>query len=229
MKTTGKLLLIFFIVINCCLSAFSQDSRTYIKQSIAQHGSCKTVAITQNYGDVCLYGKNGWACKNCPVDLRDALKQLSDRGKTINDVQLTENGKWLIIFDGNGFKHSSGFPAGLASKLQEFNLNREHIISASFNDEGEWVAVTPEHLSASSPDLTSWLQGGINSYGRILCVAMSDGAVVAVYDGGYKFLGSVSQTLKNALRQTQIRVENVKFSGEHWFFANKDGKYQFYM
>ncbi len=222
-------LLVFLLLMAVATPIFSQDSRSYVKQCIKQHGQCKAVAITQNFGDVVLYGKNGWACKNCPVELRDALKQLSERGSTINDVQLTEKGHWLVIFDGNGYKHSAGLPTAFISKLREFNLNHETIISAPFNDEGEWAAITQQHLSASSPNLLSWLQDGISSYGRIISATIVDNAVVAVYSGGFKFLGSVPQTLKNALKQSGMSVVNVRISGEHWFFVSKDGKFQYFM
>jgi len=53
--------------------------------------------------------------------------------------------------------------------------------------------------------------------------------MVAVFAGGYKFFGNVPESLKTALKNTKLDVYRLKIAGDSWFFADKNGSYQYNM
>jgi hypothetical protein len=58
---------------------------------------------------------------------------------------------------------------------------------------------------------------------------VTEDAIVAVYADGYQFLGNVPQSLRNALNTTKLDVYRLKIAGTSWFFADKNGSYQYNM
>lgn len=86
------------------VSLFAQSrGRNYIKQNISEWGGCRNVAITDTGGDLALNGKNDYAyTAGIPQALADALEKYHDDDDYIDDVQLTEDGEWLILVGKNG-------------------------------------------------------------------------------------------------------------------------------
>ena len=80
----------------------SAQSREALRQQIDEWGECRNVAITETNGDLALYGKNGYANLGCPEDLNAAIKELNNQNLFIADVQLTEEGRWVILYGNNG-------------------------------------------------------------------------------------------------------------------------------
>ena len=59
--------------------------------------------ITDTGGDLALNGKNDYAyTAGIPQALADALEKYHDDDDYIDDVQLTEDGEWLILVGKNG-------------------------------------------------------------------------------------------------------------------------------
>ncbi len=102
----------FFLPVN------AQNSREYIRSAIREWGECRNVAITRTNGDIALYGRNGCARSNVPSGLSDAITELNNDNEYIDDIQLTESGRWLIIFGNNGLQWSR-IPYSLERKLRE--------------------------------------------------------------------------------------------------------------
>lgn len=118
------------------VSLFAQNSRgrNYIKQNISEWGGCRNVAITDTGGDLALNGKNDYAyTAGIPQALADALEKYHDDDDYIDDVQLTEDGEWLILVGKNGCQWSN-IPSELESKLRQWNEAEETITSVTFND-----------------------------------------------------------------------------------------------
>lgn len=117
------------------VSLFAQNSRgrNYIKQNISEWGGCRNVAITDTGGDLALNGKNDYAyTAGIPQALADALEKYHDDDDYIDDVQLTEDGEWLILVGKNGCQWSN-IPSELESKLRQWNEAEETITSVTFN------------------------------------------------------------------------------------------------
>lgn len=52
---------------------------------------------------------------------------------------------------------------------------------------------------------------------------------MAVFDRGFLFWGTIPESLKKALRETNLDVRIIKIAGAAWFFADEDGNYQYNM
>lgn len=220
-----ELLLVLSVIALC---AHSQTSREYIRERIKYYGSCKNVAITKTGGDLMLYADNGYAAKGCPSGLTNKLHQLNADGETIKDVQLTEDGRWLILYAGNAMSWYN-VPSDLEKKMREFNEKQYTITSVTFNDNGDWIIISEEYISTSDSEYTDWLSDGIKEYGALWAACVTDDAIVAVFKGGYKFWGNVPDSLKDALKETELDVYRLKVAGGSWFFADKEGNYQYHM
>lgn len=58
---------------------------------------------------------------------------------------------------------------------------------------------------------------------------ITDDAVVAVYEEGFRVFGEIPQSLRTALKETSLDVYRLKIAGTAWFFADKNGKYRYNM
>ena len=101
-------------------SASAQGSRSIIKQQIDEWGSCRSAALTLTGGDLVLNGFNDYACPDVPENLAVTLSQLRARGDYLDDVQLTEEGRWLILYGDNGVLWND-IPQELEQTLREYN------------------------------------------------------------------------------------------------------------
>lgn len=214
-----------FVLISA--SSFGQG-RTFIKEQIRKEGECRNVAITKTNGDLMLYGRNGCARTGCPRSLNEALTELNNDKEFIDDVQLTEDGRWLILYGINGIQWND-IPYSLEKKLRKYNEENEVITSVTFNDGGDWIVITTNYFSSSDDRINQWLKDGNEKYGQLWAACVTDDAIVVVFAGGYKFLGEVPYSLKEALRNTSLDVFRLKIAGDAWFFADKNGRYQYNM
>lgn len=214
------------------VSLFAQNSRgrNYIKQNISELGGCRNVAITDTGGDLALNGKNDYAyTAGIPQALADALEKYHDDDDYIDDIQLTEDGEWLILVGKNGCQWSN-IPSELESKLRQWNEAEETITSVTFNDDGDWIAVSTDHVASSSTDMDDWIKEGIETHGQLWAAHLTNDACVLCFENGYKFLGNVPQKLKDALKASKYDVYRIKFTKEgSYFFADQEGHYTFWM
>ncbi len=207
----------------------AQRDRNYVKNQIKKWGTCKNVAITKTNGDVALYGNCGYAASNVPQGLLSKLKELNKSKTLIDDVQLTESGKWCILYGKNDATWTTNAPSGLVSKINEFHNNNYVVRSITFNDYGQWVIVSDEYYATSSTELTNWLKNGSNKWGKLWAVCLTDDATVAVYARGFCYRGNVPEDLIQALRSTSFDVYRLKISGTSWFFADTKGNFRYWM
>ena len=204
------------------------QSRAYIRDAITEWGQCRNVAITETNGDLALYDDNGYAYDQIPSDQADAIEELRNNDEYISDIQLTENGRWIVLYGANGLKWSN-IPGSLESQLREYNTDNEVITSVTFNDVGEWVIISEDFYSSSDANITDWLKAGADKYGVLWAACITNDALVAVYERGYKYFGEVPEDLKNKLQETSFDVYRIKIAGTAWFFADKYGRYDYNM
>lgn len=228
MKQLLKNALIFAIISLCATTGFAQNNREFIRNAIQRWGNCRNVALTKYKGDIALYGTNGYAHSGCPKSLTNAIDELHEEGEFIDDIQMTENGSWLILYGDNGFRWYN-IPYSLERKIREFNDKNEVITSVTFNDAGSWIVITTNYFATSHSNVTQWLKEGNEEYGKLWAACVTDDAIVAVFEDGYRFIGNVPETLKTKLKNTSINVYRLKIAGTAWFIADQDGNYDYYM
>jgi hypothetical protein len=142
---------------------------------------------------------------------------------------LTEDGSWFILFGSNGYK-SYGAPSSLIQKLNTWNSQGEVINSVTFNDAGEWIAITDTKYSASDNSILEYLRGGEAEFGELWAAHMTNDGLVVCYARGFRFLGNVPANLKEKLGATDINVYRVKFlSDGTYFIADVMGYFEYFM
>lgn len=228
MKKLFKCMSVIALFLTMTSQSMAQDSRQYIRDAIAERGECRNVAITKTGGDLMLNGRNGYAYKSIPSDLASKLKELHDRDEYIDDVQLTEEGSWLILWGDNGVVWND-IPYSLEKKIREYNDAGEVINTITFNDDGDWIIITDTKYAASSSTILEWLSDGEDSHGELWTAHITDDALVAVYENGYKFAGDYPPTLRQRAREADFDVYRLKFAGTAWFIADKQGHYDYHM
>ncbi len=224
-----KLFALAMVLMTSSITASAQNSRSVIRDQISEWGSCRNVTLTMTGGDLALNGRNSCVCPDVPVGLALELATLQEDDEYIDDVQLTEDGCWLILYGDNGFVWDELDP-DLEQKLREYNDEAEVVTSVAFNDQGEWIVISSDHVSASSYELTEWIQEGIEEFGQLWTAHMTDDAVMLCFENGYMYRGDVPENLLDTLRETDIDVYRVKFTSDGcYFIADVDGTYDYYM
>ncbi len=187
------------------------------------------MAITMTGGDIALNKKNAYAYSGIPSGLANAIEELHDDGEFIDDIQLTESGRWLILYGNNGLQWYN-VPYSLELKMREFNDNGEIITSITFNDNGSWIIISQEHISASSSGIYDWIEEGLEEYGQLWAAHLTNDGLILCFEYGYKTVGNVPENLKQKLREVSIDVYRIKFLPDGtYFIADKAGRYAYWM
>ena len=223
----NRTLLSLIVALLAAFSASGQnDSRDYIRNAILIWGECRNVAITRINGDVAIYGNagSGYSCSGVPEELRSALSKLHNENQFIDDVQLTDNGNWLVLYGLNSMIWS-GVPEDMENALYEVRDDGETVTSVTFNDDGDWIVISDEYIRASNAELRQWIVDGTENMGRVLTACLTDDAVMIVYEDGFRYDGNVPPDLLEAMRNTDIHIFRIKVSAQSWFFADISGKH----
>ena len=223
-----KIIFLALILVLAQQSSAGQ-TRKFLRDKIAEWGSCKNVAMTLTGGDVALIERNGWAATGIPDEMTAELNELNDKDELIDDVVLTEDGNWLVLWSNNGVT-SSGAPRSLDEMIDEWNEAAETINSITFNDAGDWIMISDDKYSASDAELLEWIGQGENEFGELWAAHMTNTGLVAVYENGYKFLGDVPDNLIEKLNETDLDVYRLKFlSDGSYFIADEEGNYVYFL
>lgn len=233
MKTFGKRSLVLALFVSLAMGVFAQapTDRNYIKQTIENWGTCRNVAITRTLGDIAIANTNDYVANYVPNKMLDKLKELNEGEHYIDDITLTEGGKWVILYDTNDAAWSAGIPEGLRQAILQFHENEYYVRSISFNDDGDWAIVAKEDVKCSTAALRKWAKDYMDSYGELWTITVGeDGNIFAVYSGGYAKKGEdIPEDLIEALGNTDKDYYRVKWAGGSWFFATEEGEYEYSM
>lgn len=206
----------------------AQNSRDFIKQHIQEENECNSVAITQSNGNAMIYGRNGWASEGCPKKFTEALRELNNENKKIQDIHLTEDGRWIILFENNGMQWDNIYEE-LLNKMIKYNEDGEEITTITCNDDGEWILITTKSISASSNELLEWLGEGLDLYGQLWTASVTNDAIIAVYENGFRLWGNIPEGLTIAIEECDCNIYTIKIAGDAWFFRCTDGYWHYYM
>ena len=103
-------------------------------------GILSSVSFTPDGGWVITWGKNGWAAKDVPSGLVDALKDLNDRGETLRFTAFPdEYDAWLVVWGDNGVRWSD-ISEGLEEELRNINTEKYEVKSIAFTYDG-WAVI----------------------------------------------------------------------------------------
>lgn len=209
-----KILIALLGLVTFCAFATSSHA-DYIHSFLEERRSCKGGAITTRQGYVVLSYDNGYAYSGIPISLGEAIKSEIANGFIIDDVCLTEGGKWLIL--GDNIKWD-GIPDALVNKIRSFLNNRERINCVCFNDYGDWIVITEKYYSASDQSIEDAIEVCKRKYGFIRTASMSNYGYVIVAEYGFVKEGTIPDELWNLLSKDvgfDINVVKFNYSGSY--------------
>ena len=195
--------------------------REHITQHIEKYDQCQSVAITQNNGNAMIFSTNQWMAEGCPNNFTEALYELKVEKQNLQDIHLTELGRWIILYNDNQTR-SDLLYENLKQKITNCQEDGEKITTVTFNDKGDWIVVTAKQISASSDLLMSWIADGCERYGQVWTACITDDAAIIVYEGGFKYYGNIPEDLLEAMRACDKDVYTIKISGNAWLFRCTD-------
>ncbi len=225
-----KRILLFIVIMTAGFSSGIAQSRYFVKECIRNWGTCRDVAITDKGGDIAINGTNQFAHDGISKDLARQLQNLNDSSFYINDVQLSERGRWLISY-GDGLMRWHKIPVMLKNCLYELIADRHAIQSVTFNDHSDWIVVYDGGLVRSSfSKMDDWAREGSQKHGTLRFAQINNEGMILAFERGYMYLGNVSQKLKDALREAKFDVTVIKFTPQGaYFFADGKGNSNYFM
>lgn len=221
-----KQFILLFISLVITLNIQAQSPREQIVQHIQTFDQCQSVAITKSNGNALIYGQNEWIADECPHLFTEALYELNAHKDTLQDIHLTDLGRWLVLYNTNSVKYDLLYE-NLKLKIASCQEDGEKITTVTFNDIGDWIVITDKQISASSDMLMAWVSEGCEKFGQVWTACITDDAAVVVYEYGFRFYGNVPEDLKETLRACKNDVYTIKISGDAWLFrcTNNTGFY----
>ena len=93
-----------------------------------------------------------------PSKLKKRIEEANSSNAEITDINITENGNYVIILGGSGY-WTLGYPDAFLKKLEQYrtgDLGRQYSFGC-FNDRGEWVVITDKHYSYSNETIKNFM------------------------------------------------------------------------
>lgn len=160
------------------------DAQPSIREALGEEDNPTNGYLTDN---AALYIKddNGYNCKGIPSDMLDALRYCNKNAYKINDICLTNNGYWCVIYEGNKFKGS--LPTACRNKLNDLVSQGEQLWSVSISDNGDYAFVTDNKYGASNDLDRKIMELAQDSYGELMSVCITNVGVIATCKEGAMF------------------------------------------
>ncbi|MBR3442882.1 MAG: hypothetical protein IKG96_04415 [Bacteroidaceae bacterium] len=194
----------------------SKYGRNQLRKHINKWGVCKSGTLTLERGAVAIYGSNGYFC-TATVDenIKSTLDDIHDAGHYIDDINITENGSFIIVY-GNGKHWIGNMPNALMTTLHGYPLGTI-FRSISFNESGTYAITTSTGFKSNNDNYQAFYDDTHEEYGHLLSVNICDDGAVFCYSSGSKYCGYIPQNVDAAMNSFSGTPRFVKF--------NKHGDY----
>lgn len=200
----------------------AENSRDYIRNKLRSVNTCTSVAITKFQGDAMIYGRNGYACKRTPEGFAPALQKLNEDSIYVYDIQITEGGRWLIQHGRNGVTLGGEVYPGMVEQMQAVIDAGDSLMMVAMDDTDGWFLMSDTHYNASNNEILQWILRGVEKYGRLRTVTLTDEVRIAVFEKGMLFAGELPEDLKQALVECKVPLTKVRVSGQAWFIVGEN-------
>ncbi len=200
--------------------------RNQFRKAIKKWGECKNGTLSLEHGAVALYSGNGYFCSAAVDDRISAkLKSINNSGGTINDVNIAENGNFIIVY--NDKEWYGVLPSALNSALGEYSYGTK-FKSISFNESGTYAITTSDGFRSNNAQYQSFYDDNIGEYGELLSVNISGEGAVFCYSNGTKYCGRIPDIVETAIRSFSHTANFVKFNRHgDYLICDKYGSYSY--
>lgn len=211
------------------LNSLAGSHMSYIKEAINGWGKCRTGAITEYGAGVGIYGDYGYAYTgSTPSKLKKRIKEAYDDKSKITDINITENGNYVIILNGAGY-WTLGYPERFPKKLEELrvgDLSDDKVLSACFNDKGEWVIISDKHYIYSNESIKNFITKAEDLYGAVNYAYITNKGMIACCKHGV-YYRNIPSNLAEALKKLTFKPKVIKFT-DNGLYLITDGESQYW-
>lgn len=204
----------------------SKYGRNQLRKAINKWGECNNGTLSLEHGAVALYGSNGYFCSAAVDDrISSKLKSINNSGGTINDVNITENGNFIIVF--NDKEWYGVLPSALKSALDDYSYGTK-FKSISFNESGTYAIATTDGFKSNNSTYQSFYDDNVDEYGELLSVNISGDGAVFCYSDGTRYCGRIPDKVETAMRSFSHTAKFVKFNRHgDYLICDKYGSYSY--
>ncbi|MBQ0062898.1 MAG: sel1 repeat family protein [Prevotella sp.] len=204
--------------------------RSSIKKNINKWGECKNGTLSIKHGAIAIYKSNGYAYSN-GVDKRlsSKIKEINNAHKSIDDVNITDNGYFIVVYDG-GTDWYGVIPSSLSTALKKYP-NGTVFRSISFNDEtGVYAITTSESFESNNKMYNDCFNENIGTKGQLLSANINDNGCVFCFSKGVEYCGYIPNNLKPAVKDWGYIPQFVKFNRHgDYLICGQNGGYSYYI
>ena len=204
----------------------SKYGRNQLRKAIKKWGECNNGSLSLEHGAVALYGSNGYFC-SAAVDERISakLKSINNSGGTINDVNITENGYFIIVF--NGTEWYGALPSALKSALEGCSYGTK-FKSISFNEDGTYAITTSDGFQSNNSAYQAFYDDNKDDFGELLSVNICGDGAVFCYSDKARYCGRIPSEVESAIRGFSHTANFVKFNKHgDYLICDKYGSYSY--
>lgn len=200
--------------------------RNQLRKAINKWGECNNGTLSLEHGAVALYGSNGYFCSAAVDDrISSKLKSINKNGGTINDVNITENGNFIVVY--NDKEWYGVLPSALKTALDEYSYGTK-FKSISFNESGTYAITTSDGFRSNNTTYQSFYDDNVDDYGELLSVNISGDGAVFCYSDGTKYCGRIPDKVETAIRSFSHTAKFVKFNRHgDYLICDKYGSYSY--
>lgn len=204
----------------------SKYGRNQLRKAIKKWGECNNGTLSLEHGAVALYGSNGYFCSAAVDDrISSKLKSINKGGGTINDVNITENGNFIIVY--NDKEWYGVLPSGLKSALDEYSYGTK-FKSISFNESGTYAITTSDGFKSNNSIYQSFYDENVDDYGELYSVNICGDGAVFCYSDGTRYCGRIPNEVESAIRSFSHMAKFVKFNKHgDYLICDKYGSYSY--
>lgn len=198
-------------------------SRKYIYDQIQEAGNCKSFSISKNYGMIALYGPNGFTYSHIPMTLLDKLVEFNDKQFTLEDINISDDGRWCILSD--EIAYSDDMYSGVIEHTKQMQLDGERIKCISFNDNNRWCIVSDKSFYCSDQEMYDFIMSTMETYGSLRYVYVSTEQVMVTCENGICWTDTVTPDFYDDVNALDFKPLIVKyFYDNSYIISNPEAK-----
>lgn len=204
----------------------SKYGRNQLRKAIKKWGECNNGTLSLEHGAVALYGSNGYFCSAAVDDrISSKLKSINKSGGKINDVNIAENGNFIVVY--NDKEWYGVLPSALKSALDDYSYGTR-FKSISFNESGTYAITTSDGFRSNNSLYQSFYDDNVDEYGELLSVNISGDGAVFCYSDGARYCGRIPDNVETAMRDFSHTANFVKFNKHgDYLICSKYGSYAY--
>lgn len=170
---------------------------------------------------------------NIPEELVKSLLMYQKKGISVRSISISSYSEWIILFNKNGFHHSTDFPLELSAVLDKYHDKGSFIKQVVFLPDNRWVVLIDKYYFHTSytfhKDLYNVLKECYNEKREIKHVSFSNDYVWCVLIGKNSFHHSeyapsgLNEKLHEYYKHDLTLKQVVLHSDDEWIIITDKG------